>query len=111
MKSKNNARGLIARAPLATAIAVGLLAAPAAQAFEFQSGGLTGARWRWLPGLVTDGAFAHLRMARGEALGSVPVERMTSSSSHAPAPKVAIAASTMESIAKLRGSIGGRIGL
>jgi hypothetical protein len=42
MKSKNNARGLIARAPLATAIAVGLLAAPAAHAFEFQKGGLTG---------------------------------------------------------------------
>jgi hypothetical protein len=42
MKSKNNARGLIARAPLATAIAVGLLAAPAAHAFEFQTGGLTG---------------------------------------------------------------------
>jgi len=42
MKSKTNVRGLIARAPLATAIAVGLLAAPAAHAFEFQKGGLTG---------------------------------------------------------------------
>jgi hypothetical protein len=42
MKSKNTVRSLLTRAPLATAIAVGLLAAPAAQAFEFQKGGLTG---------------------------------------------------------------------
>lgn len=34
-------RGLIARAPLATAVAVALFAAPAAQAFEFQRGDLT----------------------------------------------------------------------
>src|SRR5690349_22335080 len=42
MKSNKKLRGLLSRAPLATAIAVGLLAAPAAQAFEFQKGGLTG---------------------------------------------------------------------
>jgi hypothetical protein len=42
MKSSKNFRGLVSRAPLATAIALGLLAAPAAQAFEFQKGGLTG---------------------------------------------------------------------
>ena len=44
MKSKNPVRGLIARrAPLAAAVAVALLAVPAAaQAFEFQNGGLTG---------------------------------------------------------------------
>ena len=42
MKSNKNLRGLMSRAPLATAIAFGLLAAPAAQAFEFQKGGLTG---------------------------------------------------------------------
>ena len=42
MKSTNTVRGLLARAPLATAVAVALLAAPAAQAFEFQKGGLTG---------------------------------------------------------------------
>jgi hypothetical protein len=42
MKSNHKLRGLLSRAPLATAIAVGLLAAPAAQAFEFQKGGLTG---------------------------------------------------------------------
>src|SRR5436190_10983442 len=42
MKSTKTVRGLVSRAPLATAIAFGLLAAPAAQAFEFQKGGLTG---------------------------------------------------------------------
>ncbi|MEO8160095.1 MAG: DUF1302 family protein, partial [Arenimonas sp.] len=42
MKSITPVRGLLARAPLATAVAVALLAAPAAQAFEFQKGGLTG---------------------------------------------------------------------
>jgi hypothetical protein len=42
MKSINTVRGLLARAPLATAVAAALLAAPAAQAFEFQKGGLTG---------------------------------------------------------------------
>ena len=36
------ARGLFARAPLATAIALAVLSAPAAQAFEFEKGGLTG---------------------------------------------------------------------
>ena len=42
MKSIKPVRGLLARAPLATAVAVALLAAPAAQAFEFEKGGLTG---------------------------------------------------------------------
>ena len=42
MKSIKPVSGLLARAPLATAVAVALLAAPAAQAFEFQKGGLTG---------------------------------------------------------------------
>jgi hypothetical protein len=42
MKSTKTVRGLLARAPLATAVAVALFAAPAAQAFEFQKGGLTG---------------------------------------------------------------------
>ena len=42
MNSIKPVRGLLARAPLATAVAVALLAAPAAQAFEFQKGGLTG---------------------------------------------------------------------
>jgi len=42
MKSNKTVRGLLARAPLATAVAVALLAAPAAQAFEFEKGGLTG---------------------------------------------------------------------
>ena len=42
MKSTKTVRGLLARAPLATAVAVALLSAPAAQAFEFESGGLTG---------------------------------------------------------------------
>src|SRR4249919_2248275 len=42
MKSTNTVRGLLARAPLATAVTAALLAAPAAHAFEFQKGGLTG---------------------------------------------------------------------
>jgi hypothetical protein len=42
MKSIKPVRGLLARAPLATAVAVALLAAPAAQAFEFEKGGITG---------------------------------------------------------------------
>jgi hypothetical protein len=42
MKPTITARGLLARAPLATAVAVALLAAPAAQAFEFERGGISG---------------------------------------------------------------------
>ena len=42
MKPTNSVRRLLARAPLATAVAAALFAAPAAQAFEFQKGGLTG---------------------------------------------------------------------
>ncbi len=42
MNSTRTARGLLSRAPLAAAVAVALLAAPAAQAFEFTKGGLTG---------------------------------------------------------------------
>ena len=42
MKSTKPVRGLLARAPLATAVAVALLSASAAQAFEFEKGGLTG---------------------------------------------------------------------
>ena len=38
MNSIKTARGLLARAPLATAVAVALLSAPAAQAFEFREG-------------------------------------------------------------------------
>jgi hypothetical protein len=40
--TSNRTRGLLRRAPLATAVAVALLAAPAAQAFEFEKGGVTG---------------------------------------------------------------------
>jgi hypothetical protein len=42
MKSTKTVRGLLARAPLATAVAAALFVAPAAHAFEFQKGGLTG---------------------------------------------------------------------
>nr|MBP8080973.1 DUF1302 domain-containing protein [Arenimonas sp.] len=44
MKTTKTVRGLLARAPLASAVAVALLSAPAAQAFEFSndSGTLTG---------------------------------------------------------------------
>ena len=42
MTQHNMPRGLLARAPLASAIAFALLAAPAVQAFDFEKGGLTG---------------------------------------------------------------------
>jgi len=42
MKTKNRYNGLLARAPLATAVAIALLAAPAVQAFEFENGELVG---------------------------------------------------------------------
>ncbi len=42
MKSNKPLRGLLARAPLAAAVAVALLTAPAAQAFNFEHGDLTG---------------------------------------------------------------------
>jgi len=42
MNSKKPLRGLLARAPLATAVALALFSAPAAQAFDFERGGLTG---------------------------------------------------------------------
>ena len=42
MKSNHLVRGLLARAPLASAVAFALLAAPAAQAFDFEKGELTG---------------------------------------------------------------------
>src|SRR5688500_12621817 len=42
MNSKKPLRGLLARAPLAAAVTMALFAAPAAQAFEFEKGGLTG---------------------------------------------------------------------
>lgn len=41
MKKNSPFSGLLARAPLAAAVAVALLAAPAAQAFEFQKGDMT----------------------------------------------------------------------
>ena len=42
MKKLHAHHGLVARAPLAAAVALGLLMAPAAQAFEFERGELTG---------------------------------------------------------------------
>src|SRR6186713_1323426 len=42
MTSKKPLSGLLARAPLATAVALALFSAPAAQAFEFERGGFTG---------------------------------------------------------------------
>ena len=42
MKTKNRFNGLLARAPLASAVAIALLVAPAAQAFEFENGELVG---------------------------------------------------------------------
>lgn len=42
MKSTHSARGPLNRAPLAAAVAFALLSASAAQAFEFEKGGLTG---------------------------------------------------------------------
>ena len=42
MKSKHALRGLLARAPLASAVAVALLTAPAVHAYEFGKGDWTG---------------------------------------------------------------------
>jgi hypothetical protein len=42
MNSKKPLRGLLARAPLATAVTMALMSASTAQAFEFERGGLTG---------------------------------------------------------------------
>ena len=42
MKTNKRCNGLLARAPLASAVAIALLAAPAAHAFEFEKGELTG---------------------------------------------------------------------
>ena len=42
MTSKKPLRGLLARAPLAAAVTMALFSAPAAQAFEFERGGVTG---------------------------------------------------------------------
>ena len=42
MKSNKPVHGLLARAPLAAAVAVALLSAPAVQAYEFTHGDLTG---------------------------------------------------------------------
>ena len=42
MKISHAHRGSVARAPLAVAVALGLLAAPAVQAFEFETGEWSG---------------------------------------------------------------------
>src|SRR6478735_1671377 len=82
--TSNRTRGLLRRAPLATAVAVALLAAPAAQAFEFEKGGVTGSLDTTVsygvsirtedidPDLVGKGAFDPAICFQNIPLGAIP---------------------------------------
>ena len=85
MKKLHAHHGLVARAPLAAAVALGLLMAPAAQAFEFSRGELTGSldttvsygySWRvdeQDPNLIGKSWFNPLLCAQNVPLGAIPV--------------------------------------
>jgi hypothetical protein len=85
MKKLHAHHGLVARAPLAAAVALGLLVAPAAQAFEFSRGELTGSldttvsfgySWRVEErddDLVAKSWFDPLLCAQNFPLGAIPV--------------------------------------
>ena len=85
MKKLHAHHGLVARAPLAAAVALGLLMAPAAQAFEFSRGELTGSldttvsygySWRVEErddDLVAKSFFDPLLCAQNVPLGAIPV--------------------------------------
>ena len=85
MKKLQSHRGLVARAPLAAAVALGLLMAPAAQAFEFSRGELTGSldttvsygySWRVEErdnDLVAKSFFNPLLCTQNNPLGAIPV--------------------------------------
>jgi hypothetical protein len=85
MKKLHAHHGLAARAPLAAAVALGLLMAPAAQAFEFSRGELTGSldttvsygySWRvdeQDPNLIGKSWFNPLLCTQNVPLGAIPV--------------------------------------
>ena len=85
MKSTHTARGLLNRAPLAAAVAFALLSAPAAQAFEFEKGGVTGSldttisygvTWRTEnadPNLIGKAQFDPALCFQNIPLGAIPV--------------------------------------
>ncbi|KFN51387.1 DUF1302 domain-containing protein [Arenimonas composti] len=85
MKKPHPRHGLVARAPLAAAVAFGLLMAPGAQAFEFSRGELTGSfdttvsygySWRideQDPDLIGKSWFDPLLCAQNVPLGAIPV--------------------------------------
>lgn len=85
MKKKHATHGLVARAPLAAAVAMAMLLAPAAQAFDFSSGGMTGSfdttvsygyAWRVDdidPGLVGKSWYNPLLCTQNVPLGAIPV--------------------------------------
>jgi len=85
MNSKQPLRGLLSRAPLATAVAAALLAAaPAAQAFEFSKGDFTGSIDTTVsygisvrteapsPGLIGKSQYNPLLCAQNVPLGAIP---------------------------------------
>lgn len=85
MKKLHAHHGLVARAPLAAAVALGLLMAPAAQAFEFSRGELSGSldttvsygySWRvdeQDPNLIAKSWFNPLLCTQNVPLGPIPV--------------------------------------
>jgi hypothetical protein len=85
MKKLHAHHGLVARAPLAAAVALGLLMAPAVQAFEFSRGELSGSldttvsygySWRvddQDPNLIAKSWFNPLLCAQNVPLGAIPV--------------------------------------
>ena len=104
MKSIKPVRGLLARAPLATAVAVALLAAPAAQAFEFEKGGLTGSLDTTVsygisvrtekpdPNLIGKAHFNPALCAFNVPLGAIPPGPGRCSSNAVPGPAYQVAA-------------------
>lgn len=85
MKKSNSHHGRVVRARLAAAVALGLLAAPAAQAFEFSRGELSGSfdttvsygySWRVEdqdPNLIAKSWFNPLLCTQNVPLGAIPV--------------------------------------
>lgn len=85
MKKSHPRHGQVARAPLAAAVAFGLLLAPGAQAFEFSRGELTGSldttvsygySWRideQDPNLIAKSWFNPLLCTQNVPLGAIPV--------------------------------------
>jgi hypothetical protein len=86
MNSQTHLRGLLARSPLAAAVALALLSSPAAKAFEFEKGGLTGSLDTTISygvsiraqkqdeDLIGKAAFNPLLCAFNQGLGPVPTQ-------------------------------------